>query len=161
MTALMWSQIINNYYLKPDVKNPYYYLHNDATPSIDSNTDNGGVSNQEYQDGQRDGLHSPVTIEIRYGKDSSLFVLSGIQVDYLKVPRYIKLTQDQVDSVEDTSSVIEFPDYVCHEIIKELVALLMENASDPRLNSNIPINQAIASPHGIQQAVAQQRANGG
>jgi hypothetical protein len=51
--------------------------------------------------------------------------------------------------VEDTSQVLEWPDYVCYEIVKELVTLLLENAGDPRLQTNIPINQAIASP--VQQ----------
>jgi hypothetical protein len=41
---------------------------------------------------------------------------------------------------------MEFPDYVCQEIINELVTLMMENSSDPRLQTNIPINQTIASP---------------
>ena len=35
---------------------------------------------------------------------------------------------------------------MCQEIINELVKLLMENASDPRLQSNIPVNQTIANP---------------
>jgi len=58
------------------------------------------------------------------------------------------LTQDQLDADEDTSSTIEFPDYVCQEIIKELVALLLENTSDPRLNTNIPINKTIPDQGG-------------
>lgn len=38
---------------------------------------------------------------------------------------------------------MEFPDYICYEIINEFVKLLLENASDPRLQTNIPINQTI------------------
>jgi hypothetical protein len=48
--------------------------------------------------------------------------------------------------VEDTSQILEFQDYVCQEIVNELVTLLLENASDPRLQSQIPINQSIANP---------------
>lgn len=69
----------------------------------------------------------------------------------MKTPQFIRLTQDQVDRVIDTSQVLEFPDYVCQEIVNELVKLLMENASDPRIQTNIPINQTIATPGQDQQ----------
>lgn len=69
----------------------------------------------------------------------------------MKTPQFIRLTQDQVDRVIDTSQVLEFPDYVCQEIVNELVKLLMENASDPRIQTNIPINQTIANPGQDQQ----------
>jgi len=148
LTAEMYAGIINNFYMKPSYKNPYYYLHNSSPVIVESNIP--GENDEEKLDTQRDGNSSPVNIEIRYGKDASLFQLASIEVDYLKVPRYIRLTQEQVDETEDNSSDLEFPDYVCHEIIKELVALLMENASDPRLNTNIPVNQSIAAPQQAQ-----------
>jgi len=37
---------------------------------------------------------SPARIEIRYGKDNSVFRLVEIQVDYVKSPQYIRLTQE-------------------------------------------------------------------
>lgn len=45
---------------------------------------------------------------------------------------------------------MEFPDYVCQEIINGLVKLVMENSSDPRLQTNIPVNQTIAPPAQLQ-----------
>ena len=84
-------------------------------------------------------------MEIRYGKDNTKFELSKVYVDYLKVPQFIKLTQDQIDEVEDTSQLIEFPDYVCQEIINELIKLLLENSSDPRVQSQPIVSQSIAS----------------
>ena len=78
-----------------------------------------------------------------------MFELTDVFVDYIKTPQKIRLTQDQIDMVEDTSQVMEFPDYVCQEIINELAKLLLENASDPRLQTNLAVNQTIASP--IQQ----------
>lgn len=87
-----------------------------------------------------------VKMEIRYGKDSTIFQPSKVYVDYIKTPQFISLTQDEIDEVEDYSQIIEFPDYVCQEIINELVKLLLENSSDPRLQSHIPINQSIAMP---------------
>jgi hypothetical protein len=42
---------------------------------------------------------SPVRIEIRCGRDTSdTFKLAAVQIDYLKAPQYIRLTQDQLDS---------------------------------------------------------------
>lgn len=98
----------------------------------------------------RYGNVSPVRVEIRYGSIPANLELDTIYVDYLKTPQYVELTQEQLDLVEDTSQLLEYPDYVCYEIVGELVKLLMENASDPRLQTNIPINQTIASP--IQQS---------
>lgn len=59
---------------------------------------------------------------------------------------YVSMDQDQVFAVEDNTQKLEFPDYVCYEIINIYVRLLLENASDPRLQTNIPINQTIAIP---------------
>ena len=47
---------------------------------------------------------------------------------------------------EDNTQTLEFPDYVCYEIINIVTRLLLENAGDPRLQTNIPINQTIAVP---------------
>lgn len=41
---------------------------------------------------------------------------------------------------------MEFPDYVTQEIINELVHLVMERTSDPRLQTNIAVDQSIARP---------------
>ena len=98
----------------------------------------------------RYGNVEPVRVEIRYGSMPANLELDTIYVDYLKTPQYVELTQEQLDLVEDTSQLLEYPDYVCYEIVGELVKLHMENASDPRLQTNIPINQTIASP--IQQS---------
>ena len=45
-------------------------------------------------------------------------------------------TQEQIDLTEDTSQMMEFPDYVCQEIINELVHIVMENSSDPRMQTH-------------------------
>ena len=95
-----------------------------------------------------------VLLEIRFGKDDTLFTPIKAYVDYLKGPQFIRLTQAQIDKTEDTSQVLEFPDYVCFEIVNIFTKLIMENSSDPRLQTNIPINQTI--PSGVQQAAQQQ-----
>lgn len=103
----------------------------------------------------RMGNTSNVRCEIRYGKDDSLFQLAEVQIDYVKCPQFIRLTQEQIDLTEDTSQIMEFPDYVNQEITNELVHLVMERVSDPRLPNNMQMTQSIARPTGQQQAPAQ------
>lgn len=154
LTSDLWSQIINNFYMRPSYRRPYYFIHNVGvdSPEVEKNPTEE-LSNSivlgapvEKEATVRYGNSSPVRLEIRYGKDKSLFNLTHIYVDYIKTPQHIRLTQEQLDLTEDTSQILEFPDYVCQEIINELVKLMMENASDPRLQTNLPINQTIASP---------------
>ena len=94
----------------------------------------------------RYGNRSEVRIEIRYGTDNSIFELTDVYVDYIKAPQHIRLTQEQLDYTEDTSQLLEYPDYVCQEIINELVHLIMENISDQRLQTHPVVSQSIANP---------------
>lgn len=99
----------------------------------------------------RNSNASKVRCEIRYGKDNTVFELVEVMVDYLKSPQNIRLTQEQLDLTEDTSQIIEFPDYICQEIINELVHSLMELNRDQRLQSHAAISQSIAQPAQNQQ----------
>lgn len=148
LTADMYGQIINNYYMRPLYKRPYYFINNNPVANINTSVAEGGLSTS----GTQKPNPSEVTMELRYGKVNSIFEAKSVLIDYLKAPARIRLSQDQIDDDADTSQILEFPDYVCQEIINELVKLLMENASDPRLQSNIPINQTIAPPPQMQQA---------
>lgn len=140
-----WSQILNNYYFKPSYKNPYFYISNVNTNNNYPTEDN--ITNiilpSEKISGERYGNSSKVRMEIRYGKDISKFQLNKVYVDYLKSPKYICLTEEQLDNIEDTSEILEFPDYVINEIINGLLAIIFENTSNPRLQTNIPISQSI------------------
>ena len=183
LTSDMWPLVINNFYMRPSYRRPYYFIHNVNTsvelptnsyvpndglgtgtdaPSRDYNyQDNPNLSRSikigekseslvEKNIGRRFGNASTVRCEIRYGKDNSVFELQSIHIDYLKSPQHLRLTQTQLDSTRDTSQMMEFPDYVCQEIINGLVKLVMENSSDPRLQTNIPVNQTIAPPAQLQ-----------
>lgn len=157
LTSDMYSQVIHNYFMKPSYKNPYFYINNVNTENdyptegtvdtklvdIPENENPQRVANNRY------GNKSKVRMEIRFGHDNIIFNPSMVYIDYLKSPKHIRLTLEQVDMVEDTSQVLEFPDYVCQEILNELTILLLENSSDPRLQTNIPVNQSIANP--VQQ----------
>lgn len=116
---------------------------------------NEGVSSQvsvvDKPTGLRYSNPTSVRCEIRYGMDDSIYKLVEVQVEYLKSPQFIRLTQEQIDRTADTSQIIEFPDYICQEIINKLVTLLMERAQDPRLATNVQINHTIARPTEQQQ----------
>lgn len=87
-----------------------------------------------------------IRCEIRYGKDFSVYRLAQVAVDYIKSPQHIRLTQEQIDLTEDTSQIMEFPDYVNQEIINELVHLVMERENNPRLSNHLQMTQTIARP---------------
>ena len=139
-----------------------------AIPAIASGTSNfertftfNGVANAEdaveKSAGIRHANSSKVRIEIRCGRDkSNVFSLSAVQIDYVKAPQYIRLTQEQLDSDEDISQIMEFPDYVNQEIINELVNLIMRKTNDPSLNAHIQMTQSIARPTGQSQQTAAQ-----
>ena len=107
--------------------------------------------------GSRHANSSRVKVEIRCGRDkSNIFSLSAVQIDYVKAPQFIRLTQEQLDSDEDISQVMEFPDYVNQEIVNELVNLVMRKTNDPTLQTHMQMTQSIARPTGQQQQPAAQ-----
>lgn len=108
--------------------------------------DNRTISVVQRDPGTRHGNTSSVRMEIRYGHDNSIFELEKVFIDYIKTPQFIRLTQEQVNLTEDISQIMEFPDYVCQEIINELTMLVMENTADPRLQTNPTVTQSIANP---------------
>ena len=168
LTPDMYTQVLNNAYMRPMYKRPYYYLTNINTannivtnPSMDTAILDANKENNETPSALVDSNNVPgdrlanpsiVRLELRYGTDDGVFVPNNIYVDYLKSPMYIRLTQEQINSTLDYSQVLEFPDYVCFEIANIFVRLLMENVGDPRLQTNMPINNTIATPAAIQAA---------
>ena len=113
-------------------------------------------SSIEKPAGSRHANSSRVKVEIRCGRDkSNIFSLSAVQIDYVKAPQFIRLTQEQLDSDEDISQVMEFPDYVNQEIVNELVNLVMRKTNDPALQAHIQMTQSIARPTGQSQSAAQ------
>ena len=104
------------------------------------------ISNVERGASIRYGNSSEVRCEIRYGSDDRVFELEKVYIDYIKTPQHIRLTVKQLDSTEDISQVLEYPDYVCHEILNELVNIIMENIGDQRLQTHPVVSQSIANP---------------
>lgn len=119
--------------------------------------DSETFSTIEKPAGSRHANSSRVKVEIRCGRDkSNIFSLSAVQIDYVKAPQFIRLTQEQLDSDEDISQIMEFPDYVNQEIVNELVNLVMRKTNDPSLQAHMQMTQSIARPTGQQQQPAAQ-----
>ena len=119
--------------------------------NFDGYNESGNDENNliEKPAGSRHANSSRVKVEIRCGRDkSNIFSLSAVQIDYVKAPQFIRLTQEQLDSDEDISQVMEFPDYVNQEIVNELVNLVMRKTNDPSLQTHIQMTQSIARPTG-------------
>ena len=118
----------------------------DGDGEIDEDEKNNLI---EKPAGSRHANSSRVKVEIRCGRDkSNIFSLSAVQIDYVKAPQFIRLTQEQLDSDEDISQVMEFPDYVNQEIVNELVNLVMRKTNDPSLQAHMQMTQSIARPTG-------------
>ena len=112
---------------------------------VDNDTLDSTLTDSVKDANTRKSNASKVRIEIRFGNDD-VFEPVSLFVDYIKAPMFIRLTYDDITSTEDKTRPLEFPDYVCYEIVNELVKLLMENASDPRVQTNFAVNQTIANP---------------
>lgn len=125
MTTDMQTLIRQNHYFKPTYFRPYYYITRDSI--------------------------------IIYSDKQTIFDPVSIKIEYLGKPTVLELTQDHLDlDPEDKTLPIfgniindpvyaEYPDYVQYEIINELVKLVMENASDLRVQTHIGVNQSIAT----------------
>ena len=94
---------------------------------------------------------STVNMEIRCGSDD-VFELVQVRVDYLKSPQRVNLTHEQMMLTQDTSQIMEYPDYVVQEIINILVRLVLEQNSDPRLQTKVAVDQSIQRGGGQQAA---------
>lgn len=137
MTSDLYPSVINNAYFKPSPTNPYYRIIGQDNTSVNHTLD--AILNPCIK------YERKLVLDLRCG-DTSRYEPKYAYIDYLKAPEIVKLTIDQLEDKDDNTPVMEFPDYICYEIINEFVKLLLENASDPRLQTNIPINQTIGSP---------------
>jgi hypothetical protein len=174
-----YASVLNNAWLKPNYKQPYYLINtNPLTIQGD------WVNNNQYEEDKvklaiqkkagnteahnawedkdangiltiADDYVGPI-MEIDYGRDVSVFLLTSVNVNYLKVPEKVMLTPDQVDMTEDKSQVLQFPEYVCREIVKEAVSLIMLRTGDPALQASIAVNQSIPPVPPILQVGGQQ-----
>lgn len=197
LTTGLYTQIINNAYLKPNYNRPYYTISNintvinNGSESEESlvasiytdvegltatnkvmdehildynkyDEEKGGPGGNNYdseeeiyapsnlvdfytEPGDRLSNASTVRLELKFGDDPN-YIPTRVYIDYIKSPMYVNLTFEQINSINDYSQILEFPDYVCFEIINIVTRLLLENASDPRLQTQMPLNNTIPNP---------------
>ena len=141
LTSDIYPSILTNAYLKPSVRQPYYFINNIAA------RDEHKIQSELERllnpcDEEKKPNNMSNILELRFG-DQNFYLPEMVYIDYLKTPEKINLTYDDLHYPGDKSQKLEFPDYVCYEIINELTKLVLENASDPRLQTNFPINQTI------------------
>lgn len=133
MTSDIAPSIINNAYFKPSHRTPYYSINSSVEEdltldSIINPCDDIVETKKEYR------------LDLMVGNSS--YTPTSVFVNYLKTPNIIRLREDDLYGADNTKQ-LEFPEYVCYEIINEFTKLLLENTADPRLSTNVPINQSI------------------
>lgn len=142
------SQVISNYYMRPSIYRPYYYIIYKEDPARTENDNTEGKITQydvpfaSRKSGIRYGNSTQPEMQILCGNDIRTR-LTSVQIAYLRAPKFLDLTQEYLDEISDQTQVLEFQDYVVNEIIKEIVKMVMENGSDARLQTYIPVNQSI------------------
>lgn len=136
LTTNQWSSVITNHYMKPSYRQPYFYIINISDPSYVENLPKDKKSETRY------GNSIIPKMEIKCGNNSR-YKLNKVYIDYLRAPKYIKLNQEELDELEDNTSILEFPDYVIYEIINEIVLLILENQKDQRVQTFPAISQTI------------------
>ena len=142
LTSDLSPTIMDNAYFKPSYKTPYYFI---STFIGDDNTN-------ESNNYLLEKMFNPckvipkdsIKLEIRCG-DTNKYVPTSVYVDYLRRPERIELSYKDLECEEDFTKQLEFPEYVCYEIVNDCVKLVMENASDPRIETNTAINQTIGT----------------
>jgi len=140
LTADMYQNIIQNAYLRPKYNRPYYYI-----------TDNPAAKSRIPGTHIKPGSNN-AEIELRTG-DHPTFSFTAVSIDYLRVPALVTLTYEEAfsdiiaGSTADTSQVLEFPDYICFEILNKFSEFIAANAMDLQRASTITqTNQSIGSP---------------
>lgn len=152
ITADMRSSLNQNYYDRPNYLSPYHYI-TDIKDPLDGSTN----AYDQYADASRistgaspqspnysaDQLIRYPAVEVLPGQTFPSFRVKECKIDYLRAPKTMRLTIEQVKATEDTSQRMEFPDYVCQEITNTLVHILLENIGDGRTTTFKPTNTSI------------------
>jgi hypothetical protein len=124
------SGVMGNAWLRPDFNRTFFKMLDHANTS--------GILSQA-----NNTVLSP-DIQIFYGK-SSKFNVDNVYVEYIRKPKLVALTSAQVDLPADTSAQLDFTDYVCNEIVKRIVKLILENSKDQRIQTFVPVNSSVKS----------------
>lgn len=123
LTADQRANVLNNYYLKPSYKRPYFNISAHGKKLFWNNH----------------------IIELLYGNDPN-YRYNDVIIDYIRLPEKVVLSYELLEDEYTEGDILEFPDNVAHEIINIIVKLCLERHLDPRLQTNNLVNQTIAPP---------------
>lgn len=144
LTYDMLANIENNAYLKPMYRQPYHQIHDHYL--------NLGTEKITEAVGQ---FQNTPEIEVHAGQVPEGITLQMIEVDYLKLPEKVTITDNEVYvNTTDASQLLEWPDYLDSELIKFVVSYFLENAMNPRVQTHSPLNEdtpAAPLEFGVQQ----------
>jgi hypothetical protein len=166
ITSDTMASVLHNAWLKPQYKLPYHMVLSGSNKVIGSWSESENYQNSKveekiasksgkqsahanFEDVNKDGKLNGTdyfvgpTLSIDYGSDISIFELTKVGISFLKVPREVNITPEQTMMTKDTTALMEFPDYVNREIIKETVGLIMLRNADPSLQMHQALNKAI------------------
>jgi hypothetical protein len=97
ITSDQYPSALRNYYLQPSWKRPYYFINKvNKGKAPEDSTKNTAYINR---------------IEIRLGNSPQ--IPERVYIDYLQIPEKLELTEDQLNDIDDTSQILQFPEYVC------------------------------------------------
>ena len=125
--------------MKPSYNRQYYQIINIEEDPVNLKH----IPDSEKIQDERYGNSTQPIMQIICGDNVDKYTLKAIEIQYLQAPKYVTIDQDDLDEFEDKTPMLEFSDYVCNEIVKQLVTSILENQKDQRLQTYIPVNQSI------------------
>jgi len=118
LTSDRQVSIHDNSYLKPKSTRPYFLVKNNFST-----------------------VYPKIELLYRDISEKDLVKLVEVELLYLKEPKIYNLLDEQLDG-EDTTDAIEFQEYICQELVEQVVKLVLENNSDPRTQSFTAVNES-------------------
>lgn len=83
------------------------------------------------------------SVYIRAGELRSDVTVTDVNIEYLKQPELVDLTEDQIANDTDTSQMLEFSKDVGDEITKIVLSLILERGQNVRTQSQATVNQSV------------------
>ena len=142
----MLNAIQNNTYLNPAPNRPYYQVFD--------NVQNSGSTVYPQSSSEYKGYQNKPLLRVHIGAANEFMEMWSVEFDYLKTPEKVTIYDEDIFAAdEDTSQVLEFPDYLSNELVKRCTAYLLEKVNDPRIQTQPALNQEIpAVPLNMQTA---------
>jgi len=136
LTFDMLNYIENNTYLRPARNRPYYQVFD--------NKDNISTVKYSTEDPNSRDYQNRPKFKVYIGRSNKVLNPKQVSIDYIKMPAFVLLDDlDLFSAGEDSSQVLEFPDYLKNEIVRRVTDYLLEKTGNPRIQSHPALNQEI------------------